>query len=289
MGFCRFFVVGAALYPVALAASCAPVDIVTTLPGSSSTVTAGAGGSLGFTSAAAAGVGGAAGALDAGAADGDLPAVLSTSYVNLCGGSESTCTWVPSDSCVAEEPVDGGAGDASVLSCELVPTDGGVVATCSAPGASGDGDPCKTAADCQAGLGCIQVGVFGICRAYCCGSLEACRPDTYCTPQPMEEAPTSAIPVCTPVYPCELLDDATCPAGETCTIVRAVGTTSCVAPGKGTAHDPCPCAAGFTCSWSEGVCLQLCDTSDPSVCGTNAYCQGGTEPYPTGIGYCVSY
>jgi hypothetical protein len=104
----------------------------------------------------------------------------------------------------------------------------------------------------------------------------------------MAESPQNLIPVCTPAMKCELLKDATCPAGQTCTIVRTAGTTSCVTPGTGTSGQHCPCAAGFTCNWVEGTCYQLCHIMSDD-CGPNALCQGGSDLYPDGIGYCVAY
>jgi hypothetical protein len=223
-------------------------------------------------------------------------AVPLTSYQYLCGGSSSQC--VPGDMadlCApGGNPGVGGAGpDASVLSCRLMSPDGGpVVAQCGMGGSAGEGDPCTSASDCAAELGCVASGTIqGICRSYCCASLESCQPNTYCVKAPMADAPANQIPVCIPAMKCVLLDDSTCPAGLTCTIVRGDGTTSCVPPapaGTGTYGEPCPCAVGFTCSWADGTCLQLCHTGSTD-CGENGYCQGGLKPYPMGIGYCVWY
>ena len=73
------------------------------------------------------------------------------------------------------------------------------------------------------------------------------------------------IPVCIPVNTCQLLHDDTCLNGQTCAIVRADGTTSCVEPGLGHDGDPCSCAAGFTCSKITNTCLKLCDTTTSSI------------------------
>jgi hypothetical protein len=218
------------------------------------------------------------------------------SYQYLCGSSSSIC--VPgggTDLCApGGNPIMGGPGlDASVLSCRLVSPDGGpIVAECGMGGGALEGDPCMSAADCAAELGCVASGtIHGICRNYCCASLESCQADTYCVKAPMADAPAIQIPVCIPAMKCVLLDDSTCPPGLTCTIVREDGTTSCVPPataGMGTYGQPCPCAAGFTCSWANGTCLQLCHTGS-TECGENGYCQGGLQPYPMGIGYCVWY
>jgi hypothetical protein len=218
-----------------------------------------------------------------------------TSYQYLCGGSSSACLpGASTDLCApgGNPGVGGSAPDASALSCRLVSNDGGpVAAVCGMGGGGANGDPCMTATDCGAELGCIGTSVsgVGICRPYCCASLESCPTDTYCVKTPMAEAPANEIPVCVPAMPCALLDDAqTCPPNTTCTIVRESGTTSCVTPGTGTYGEPCPCAAGYTCSWADGTCLKLCHTGS-AECGTNGYCQGGLDPYPQGIGYCVWY
>lgn len=290
----RFLLLSVVPSAVAFAVSCAPVHILGEFGNSEPAVTSGGGGGNGGSLSAGATSAGAGGGLeltDAGTFDGALAPPKVGSYSYLCGGSEAACVTAPVDSCGSVGSAGtGGAGDASQLGCQLVngDGDGGVAAQCGTVGSGADGDPCESASDCQAGLGCIDAGVISICRAYCCASSESCRTGTYCTPAPLANAPSTAIPVCTPVTPCELLDTASCSSGQTCAIVRESGTTSCVVPGTGTAQEPCPCAAGYTCSWSDGICLQLCEISDAGVCG-NGYCQGGTLPYPAGVGFCVSY
>jgi len=84
-----------------------------------------------------------------------------------------------------------------------------------------------------------------------------------------------------------LLDDSTCPEGETCTIVRVDGTTSCVTPGSGELGQPCPCAAGYVCSTGANQCLKLCKIAEPD-CPANHTCQGGSTGYPEGFGICIA-
>jgi hypothetical protein len=239
------------------------------------------------------------GGYDDGGYDGGVDAAFTpapTSYQYLCGGSAPVCLpGAATDSCaLGGNPGLGGApASAPEISCQLVRGDGGgVTAQCGRAGASTEGGPCISATDCGPELGCIATGLTPICRAYCCDGLESCPASTYCVKAPMAEDQASEIPVCIPATPCALLDDATCPLGETCTIVRASGTTSCVIPGTGTYGEACPCAAGYTCS--DGTCLQLCHTdgtnaADADECGPNAFCQGGQEPYPNGIGQCIPY
>jgi hypothetical protein len=267
----------------------APFDNESTGTGTGSGFSSGEGGSTSFTTSTSTGTGILLG--DAG----------TPSYKNLCGGDHPACEpGKLTDTCAqgGNPGVGGGpsASDAGAVSCQLVPSDGGagggggsaLTAQCGASGTAGDGDPCMTSADCGPEMGCIA-GVTPICRAYCCESLESCPAETYCVTAQMNEAPSSAIPICIPAQNCELLNDATCPAGLTCAIVRATGTTSCVVPGSGTTGEACPCAAGFTCSSADNTCLQLCHAGSTTDCGSNGFCQGGTAPYPDGIGYCVSY
>jgi hypothetical protein len=184
----------------------------------------------------------------------------------------------------------GGGGD-----CQLaVDESDGVAGACLEAGEGTKGASCLTSADCGPGLGCVQEEGQNVCRPYCCGSLEDCPASTYCTLQPlslgdlppdMDEAP--AIPVCSPTTTCTLLDDNTCDAGMTCTIVRVDGTTSCVTPGDGGAGQPCPCAAGHVCNTAKGECLQLCEVGGNSECPSNYTCQSGGQIYPAGFGVCV--
>ena len=156
---------------------------------------------------------------------------------------------------------------------------------CAPTGHSASGGPCQSAADCNDGLGCVAVSGAGVCRPYCCGSLEACGKGTFCTPLPMKERFDRPIPVCTPVTPCELFTTS-CPNGDTCTIVRADGTTSCAPKGTGKSCDPCPCGSGYMCS-ATGVCQKLCHTTPTNECGAGSTCQGGSANFPSGVGICV--
>jgi hypothetical protein len=191
-------------------------------------------------------------------------------------------------------PGDGECGGADAGDpCQLVPTDAGVIAECVAPGPSGPGEPCETATTCAAGLGCVGPRGAGACRPYCCGNPEVCPPATFCALQPVADdgfrLEPPLVPVCAPVTACQpLLDESTCPVGETCTIVRADGTTSCVVPGDGGAGEPCPCHAGLACSHLSNRCQRLCRIGHEATdCPGGAVCQGGSAAYPPGIGACI--
>jgi hypothetical protein len=209
----------------------------------------------------------------------------------LCGGSSPMCSPdLGSTDCTQGGPGNpgGGTSDASVYACQLVPNNGALEAKCGIAGTAVDGQPCTAQTPCAAGFGCIGTGSASICRQYCCDDLEACAQDTYCDIAPVVDVQLP-VPVCVPATNCELLNDATCPTGLTCAIVRQDGTTSCIVPGTGVAHDPCPCAPGYTCSPTDHTCLQLCHTSIAGECGPNGSCQGGAVQYPPGIGICVPY
>ncbi len=180
------------------------------------------------------------------------------------------------------------AGVSAMLTCKLAPISGEAISGCAPAGDLAVGDPCQTAADCGVGLACVATPSGGLCRPYCCGPVEACPVDTYCAPVLMAEAAVK-IPVCLPAKKCKPLDDTTCMDGQTCTIVRDDGTTSCVDPGEGSRGDFCPCAAGQVCSKITNTCLKLCHIgSDTADCGAGS-CQGGVMGYPDGIGICVGY
>lgn len=208
-------------------------------------------------------------------------------YAELCG-SGFPCT--PGSSACVSASLDVGEADDT---CQVFPSDEGPVAACVPAGAFGLGDPCVTAGDCAAGLGCVQANGAGVCRPYCCGDVELCPEDTYCAPQPMAEDAASEtpleIPACIPATHCELLNDAaTCPPGLTCTIVRADGTTSCIEPGDGKLGASCPCAAGYVCAKLTDTCRKLCRIGhDELDCPNGGTCQGGSTGYPENIGICV--
>lgn len=211
------------------------------------------------------------------------------SFAYMCGGSQAECEpGADSSECApgGTGNMGGASPDAGVkLTCQLVPDGTHAAAKCGLAGVAGDGDPCNQAADCVAGFGCAATSVTGVCRQYCCGNPELCGPQTFCQPTKMAEADVE-VPLCVPAKPCELLNDgAHCTDGQTCTIVRADGTTSCVDPGDGHEGDACPCAAGYMCSNATGTCVKLCHL-DGDECG-NGTCQGGTLPYPENVGFCV--
>lgn len=214
----------------------------------------------------------------------------------LCGGSTATCVpGLTSDECAPGgnpnmgPPLhDGG----SKLTCQLVAGEGTAEAKCTMAGSGGPGDPCTQATDCGVGLGCLAADVVNVCQYYCCGDPELCPEHTYCKRSPMAELPAVEIPLCVKAKTCDLLNpnDHTCGAGEMCAIVRNDGTTSCIpeppADKAGGEGDSCPCKEGYMCSNATGTCVKLCHVGSDE-CGEGVVCQGGSNPYPPTIGYCV--
>jgi len=200
-------------------------------------------------------------------------------------GAVSTSTATSTGSGMTGSSSGSGAPPAS-MGCQISATGASPFTACGYVGVSGAEGPCQSAADCIEGLGCVSTPGGGLCRPYCCGSLEACGKGTFCTPSAMEERADRAIPVCTPTTPCQLLTSQSCSTGEVCTIVRADGTTSCVVKGPGQLCQPCPCDDGYVCS-ATGICQKLCHTGQTNECGAGSTCQGGSTKYPKGVGICV--
>jgi hypothetical protein len=241
--------------------------------------------------------------------DGERPPGPIT-YAALCGDGDCDPTY---DGCVAPAG-DGGAGEGGAgeggagagaggaqaggggagtaqVTCHVGVVDGKTAPTCSPAGAGRVLGPCQSDLDCGPGLGCVASAntapVTGVCQHYCCGDLEACPADTYCAPQPLFADGTLSVPVCTQVAPCMLLTEGACPEGQTCTVVRADGTTSCVPVGEGGQCSACPCGPGFVCSNATGTCQKLCHTDGVGECGgESGTCQGGSN-LPSGVGVCI--
>lgn len=241
--------------------------------------------------------GGSPGAGGGGGIDTNLGGTMSPgafNYAALCGqGCE------PGEACATPfDEGEGGAGGASSedfdpTACQLVfdETSGDVESACAPVGEATADMPCLDSSDCAPGLGCVAPGV---CRQYCCGSLDACAGDTFCAPRPMSTGDVPRyqtapfIPVCVKVADCVLLDDTTCPADQTCTVVKSDGTVSCTTPGEGTAGESCQCAAGHVCKPEIDTCFKLCRLDRPDDCPSAHTCQGGVSMYPSGFGICVA-
>lgn len=223
----------------------------------------------------------------------------SFNYTELCGDGCLPETGEPSTpACTPDPPGTGGAGsggrEPAVYDCQLAfgEGDGEVEGVCAATGVVEAGDSCLDSTDCAPGHACIA---DNSCRPYCCGDVEACPAETYCALRdpvaadvPNGVTLASPIPVCVDATNCTLLDASSCPDGQTCTIVRVDGTTSCIVPGTGMAGDPCKCAADHVCNTKKNECLKLCKLGDPDDCPPTHICQAGGAIYPQDFGICVS-
>jgi hypothetical protein len=240
--------------------------------------------------------GGGDAGIDASLGDGG-PDTGPLSYSALCG--EGCIPSLDADAGGCSQGAGGGGGTSApeMDGCRLEydSNSESLQGACGAVGQSPEGSSCFSTSDCAVGLACVGTG-SGACRPYCCGDLEACAPGTFCRPEPLVSDPPVApsddavvlVPVCALATQCTLLDDGTCTDGQTCTIVRVDGTTSCVAPGAGQLGDPCSCAAGFVCATGSNQCMQLCRIGQNVDCPESYTCQGGATTYPEGFGVCVS-
>lgn len=186
----------------------------------------------------------------------------------------------------------------ATLSCQL---GDGPSRSCQKAGFAGEGAPCLSVADCQAGLACVGEGPTGVCRNYCCRGTDAsCSDDTYCAPRPRLGDQKQLVPVCVPVencsltepYPCEAGQECTCSGDLACIVVRRNGRTACTTPGAGTAGSPCDpsvvgeCAHGHVCSAELG-CLLVCETLvETTGCQEGELCQTPSG-FPPDLGVCV--
>jgi hypothetical protein len=198
---------------------------------------------------------------------------------------------------------EGGAGYDNVqLACRLQAstpnaTSGGVTPTCAAAGTAGDGSWCKSSSECAPTYDCVGAGT---CQRYCCSGNVECVSDQFCDIQPTIAASGLKIPVCMPVHPaggCTLLDSTTCPATETCAVVRDDGSTSCIGVGLKKAGEECDtdhCGEGLVCLGTPGErrCYQLCHTANTATvsecsAASQTACKGGLPLFPDpSVGVC---
>jgi len=223
-------------------------------------------------------------------------------YTDYCGDGCLPATGEPSRRMCTPDPSgtggSGGAGaggrDTTIYDCQLKVDERSrqMEGVCAATGSIAAGDSCLDSSDCAPGHACIA---DNSCAPYCCSDVEACPSGTYCAlrapvgaeiPSGLTEIPR--FPVCVDATNCTLLDPGSCQSGQTCTIVRVDGTTSCVEPGDGMAGDACPCAADHVCNTKKNECLKLCKLGSPGDCPQDHICQSGGSIYPQDFGICVS-
>ena len=230
---------------------------------------------------------------------GDLgsPSVLGPELVQgspLCNRTligYSSCDPDDADSGVCADDTDAGSGDtepadSSTQACR-VPIGGDGGPTCTPAGSAAAGSPCTTSADCAAPTECVVTspGAF-TCQTYCCAGDTACQPDEYCNIQRLAQDPSTRVPVCVPIEPCQLFDSTSCSSSETCAVVReGAGTIGCVPVGAAQAGDDCErdtCGSGLVClgTWGARHCYKLCHTATSVECSVGQGCMTGLPMFP---------
>jgi hypothetical protein len=161
-----------------------------------------------------------------------------------------------------------------------------VTPACVPAGLGLDGVPCLDGQDCAAGYECVGAGV---CRHYCCAGNSACLLNQFCDIQQTTQGAMN-VPVCMPMRQCDVMQPQSCPAGQTCAVVREDGSESCVAIGSAVAGASCEtehCAAGLVClGATTRTCYALCAMRDPQ-CPAGQSCKGGPPLFvDPGVGIC---
>lgn len=192
--------------------------------------------------------------------------------------------------------------DAGSMCHPAIDSEQEVVATCQPAGTLAAGDPC-TWLECQPGYIC---SADGRCRHMCCGGdWSVCEANESCTGaiellMPGSSVVVSAgVGVCEPTDACDVFDETSCPAGQSCYIIDSRGGLSCLPIGSSDAYELCSadelCKAGLTCVASHngvGTCRRLCRAvvggtpecppAEGMICTHYAY-------DPPGVGECVPF
>jgi hypothetical protein len=176
--------------------------------------------------------------------------------------------------------------DAATLACHVGALgDAAGQPTCLPAGTGVEGQKCYWPVDCAPGFECVGTGS---CQPYCCGGNSKCGQDEFCDIQPVTAFTWTKVPVCIPRRACTLLLPFACGLEGTCAVVKADGTTSCVAIGPAQAGDPCDtnhCDRGLACLGASGSrrCYKLCSTATAAVpppCPPSQTCKGGLPLFP---------
>jgi hypothetical protein len=210
---------------------------------------------------------------------------------NQCPGPDAGA-YVPPH---AGDAGDGGASDVGPA-CHVVARG----QKCLPLGPGVDGAQCQSGTDCAVSFECV--GSPGKCRHYCCDGNSTCDKTadqtmsaTFCDVQ-KTTADGMNVPVCEPVTNCTPLlmgtGPGTCPADQTCAVVKDDGTTSCVPVGKVDVHGDCSvlrCAADLTCLGAVGnrTCFKLCHVDSPGSCPNGTVCTSSAQLFTNAnIGIC---
>jgi hypothetical protein len=226
----------------------------------------------------------------------------------LCNASQATSKCFPDTPSTAKAcnlAPDGGVYnpsggyDTAPLACHVSPPLDGAAAevNCTPAGMGMTEAPCFGPTDCAPGFECVGNGT---CQHYCCSGEARCEdvdagPDDrfFCDIQPAAVPAQTKVPVCMRMRPCALLTPGSCPATETCAVVREDGETSCVLIGAAMAGEPCDvehCGADLVCLGTPGQrrCNPLCFTAKPSEkCSAMQACQAWLPLFPDpSVGIC---
>jgi hypothetical protein len=209
----------------------------------------------------------------------------------LCSTAPSPSDCQPDDPTGTQACQRAAGSDGTTLACHVAALnefDGGTIVitmgqpTCLPAGTGTKGQTCYLPKDCAPGLECVGTGT---CQPYCCGGNSKCGQDAFCDIQPVTAFTWTKVPVCMPLRACTLFQYS-CDLGETCAVVKADGTTSCVAAGTAQAGDSCDtshCGLGLACLGASGArrCYKLCRTATmPPACPLAQTCKGGLPLFP---------
>jgi len=210
----------------------------------------------------------------------------------------------------AGEPRDAGAPTCPSTPCDVLESRTGCdVAEACVLGAGGPscepeesltnleaGEPCESALDCAAGLGCFRAGEGGTCAQICCPGRDAvCSGGLRCGRLGvLVDGTETSFGRCVGERPCDVLDSGSnCEIGEGCYVDLSSGNTDCRAEGDAEEDEPCEvsqdCRAGFVCTGlMRKTCQRLCDVTAELPCpNAEETCQRTISDLPEGIGLCA--
>lgn len=204
-----------------------------------------------------------------------------------CGGCNVACAedeQCNEGSCSCMAP--GGTGECSPSGCGCESSEGCYYTTatswtCFPAGSVGEGEPCESNDDCEAGHSCVS----DTCRAYC-GQGQACDGD--CSPVYVDGELVAdwnyCHAVCNPIPTSTLSSDPACASGQRCTLLFA-GSSVCgpVNSSAGTRGSRCEgnvdCQTGTYCN-ATGHCAAICWVDDDTcpLFGVGLGCRTYVDP-----------
>ncbi len=183
----------------------------------------------------------------------------------------------------------------------LLPADGGSSASamCVPAGSRADGEPCRSHAECAAGLDCTAEGSEGMCRHYCCelNSTRGCPGGQACRVAIVDEggAPLG-VNLCDACDVCDPLASSGCEGSDGCYVLPATQESSaCLVCQPSTGDLPegeacehaSDCKPGLACVRRVGAaasCRPFCNVAAPGSCPS---CASLHVPGAPELGACV--